>query len=119
MRPPVSLFSLYAKPIGFGKSGPCPSFGFEHGRGNAGFRPAQSHPDLRADEEQAEREKRGADRPLDEGVEVAMRDDQRAAKILLEARAEDETQQNRRRLEAQQQQQIAEEAEEQGRADVE
>src|SRR5687768_5766717 len=64
------------------------------------------------EEDQGHRKKPGADRTLDEGGELAPRDDQGTPQILLHETAEHEAEKQRRGLEAELDERVADKAEE-------
>ena len=74
------------------------------------LRSPQPHVNLAQDQHGTEPDEHGADRPLDEGENIAAGEEHGAPKIFLEARAQDEAEQDRRRVKAEHQQEIAEHA---------
>src|SRR5205814_6894590 len=95
-------------------------------RGLAGWRSslmafsllAHEHDELPHYEEDDQPEQRAADGPRHESREAATAQQQRTAEILLEHRAEDESQHERRGLQPQPQEHVAHEAERRGDVDV-
>src|SRR3954452_12084539 len=80
--------------------------------------PAQAGIELLADQQHAQRQEGGADRPVDEDLQAATRDQHRAAEVFLQPRSQHEAEQDRRRLEFELQQQVADHAAEQRGEDV-
>src|SRR3974390_592711 len=77
------------------------------------LRLAQPDIDLGGDQHDADEEEECADRALDEGHQVAARDQEAAPKVFLEARPEHETEQDRSRVEIEPQQDVTDNADEQ------